>query len=396
MQKTVLVYISINNKEVLLGTVFVNLVRGKETYSFEYSDEALLNNYSNYIVDEEVVFTKGRQFKIDSSVPYHFLEDSSPDRWGRNLIKRNAGQINLQFSDYLLGVSDLTRMGALRYKLISDGPYLGEDNSIPPLEFLSKFEKIAFNYDEFDTKEEWKILLSPGSSLGGARPKATFYDSKGNYFLAKFNHKNDDYDVSKVEYLTYLLAKKCGVEISESKLISIDEKRSSFLTKRFDRNNKERYHYVSFMTLLNAEEGDSSNHSYLEVVEALLKRSSQPKEDLEQLFKRIAFSIIFHNYDNHLRNHGMLLVDNKWKLAPCFDINIYPFNGQHALTVDGGNASLDNLLENALFFRLNKEKAAQIVDLMQNVAKTCLKDYCQELKIEKSLAKRLNDLINAE
>ena len=396
MEKTILVYIQIKNDNVLLGTVFVDNVRGKEAYSFAYSDNALLNNYSNYIIDEEIMFTKGRQFKSDSSIPYHFLEDSSPDRWGRNLIKRNASQKNLQFSDYLLGVSDLTRMGALRYKLVADGPFLGEDNNIPSLEYLNKFEKIAFSYDEFDTKKDWKLLLSPGSSLGGARPKATFYDSEGNYYLAKFNHKDDEYDISKIEYLTYKLAIKCGIEMSESKLIQIDEKRSVFLTKRFDRNISERYHYVSFMTLLNARDGDSSNHTYLEAVESLLTRSDQPQQDLEQLFKRIAFSIIFHNYDNHLRNHGLLLTGGKWKLSPCFDINIFPYNGQHALTVDGNEMTIDNLLENSLFFRISRETANGIVEQIKIVAKTCLSDICQELKVNKTLTKRLKGLIIAK
>lgn len=383
-----------DNKDVLLGTVFVDNSRGKETYSFEYSEEALLNNYSKIIIDEDIVFAKGRQFKTDSSSPYHFLEDSSPDRWGRNLIKRNEGNRNLSFSDYLLAVSDITRMGALRYKLNnSDAPFLGEDCNIPPLKYLSEFENIAYHYNEFDPKEDWKLLLSPGSSLGGARPKATFYDSDNNYYLAKFNHKNDEYDVSKIEYLTYRLAVKCGIEISESRLINIDNKRSVFVTKRFDREVNKRFHYVSFMTLLSANDGDSNSHSYLEVVDALLKISNQPQKDLEQLFRRIAFSIIFHNYDNHLRNHGLLLKDDKWQLSPCFDINISPYPGSHSLTVDGDDPTIDNLINNANYFRLDKEAANSIVDQIRCAAKTCLSDICQELSVDKGFRKKLEEII---
>lgn len=393
MEKKILVYISINNKDALLGTVFVDNIKGKETYSFTYSDEATLNNLSNYIIDEDITFTRGRQFKIDSTSPYHFLEDSAPDRWGRNLIKRINKNKNLQFSDYLLGVSDISRMGALRYKLDINGPFLGEDDNIPPLEFLNKFENAAYYYNEFDLKEDWKILLSPGSSLGGTRPKATFYDGNGAFYLAKFNHKNDDYDISKIEYLTYRLAIKCGIEMMESKIISLDNKRSVFLTKRFDRNNKTRYHYVSFMTLLNAKDGDSNNHSYLEMAEALLKRSNNPSNDLEQLFRRIAFSIIFHNYDNHLRNHGMIFKDKKWQLSPAFDLNISPYPGQHVLSIDGSGSTIEDLIDNAEYFRLHKKTATEIIEKMKNVAKTSLVDICQELKVEKGLIKQLEQLI---
>ena len=396
MEKKIFVYISINNNDVLLGTVFVDNHKGKETYSFEYSNEALTNNLSNYIIDDDLTFVRGRQFKRDSSSPYHFLEDSSPDRWGRNLIKRIARNKNLQFSDYLLGVSDISRMGALRYKLDVNGSFLGEDDNIPPLEFLNKFEDAAYHYNEFDLKEDWKILLSPGSSLGGARPKATFYDGSGAFYLAKFNHKNDDYDISKIEYLTYRLAIKCDIDLMESKLITLDNKRSIFLTKRFDRDNKTRYHYTSFMTLLDAKDGDSNNHSYLEIVESLLKVSNQPEKDLAQLFRRIAFSIIFHNYDNHLRNHGMIFKDKKWQLSPAFDLNISPYYGQHVLTIDGNGATLDDLIENSFYFRLDKKTAFEIIKKMRNVAKTSLMDICQELRVEKGLAKQFEQLILGE
>lgn len=394
MEEKIYVYLSIDNQDVLLGTVFVNNNKGKETYSFEYSGEALVNNYSNYILDEEIIFAKGRQFKLDSSSPYHFLEDSAPDRWGRNLIKRDAGQRNLQFTDYLLGVSDFTRMGALRYKLNNPNePFLKDDNNVPPLKYLNEFENVAYNYNEFDDKKEWEILLSPGSSLGGARPKATFYDSNENLYLAKFNHRNDDYDFSKIEYLTYLLAIKSGIEMSESRLIQIDKTRSVFLTRRFDRDKKHRYHYVSFMTLLNAKDGDSESHNYLEVVEALLKRSNQPKKDLEQLFRRIAFSIVFHNYDNHLRNHGLIFIENKWKLSPCFDVNISPYIGRHSVSIDGNGMTLDNLLENSKYFRLDKDTANNIINQIKGVAKTCLSDLCEELEVDKGLTKKLKEMI---
>ena len=346
------------------------------------------------ILDSGCCVAKGRQFKTDSSSPYHFLEDSSPDRWGRNLIKRNERNKNLSFSDYLLKVSDISRMGALRYRLNDiNSPFLGENDNIPPLKYLSEFENAAYFYNEFDLKEDWKVLLSPGSSLGGARPKATFYDSDGKLYLAKFNHKNDEYDVSKIEYLTYRLAIKCGIDMSESRLINIDNKRSVFITKRFDRDINKRFHYVSFMTLLSASDGDSSDHSYLEVVDSLLKISSQPLKDLEQLFRRIAFSIIFHNYDNHLRNHGIILKDNKWQLSPCFDINISPYPGRHSLTIDGGNMTVENLIDNAAYFRLDKKTATEIIDQIKNIAEIYLADYCQELSIDKGLKKKLYELI---
>ena len=395
--KNIFVYFSTKNEDIWLGTVYVDVIRGKEIFSFEYSKEALKRNLSNIILDEDISFTSGRQFKNDSSSPYHFLEDSSPDRWGRNLIKRNASNRQLVFTDYLLLISDISRMGALRYKLDEDDDFLSKDNNIPPLKFINEFENIAYHYEEFGLDDSWKKLLLPGSSLGGARPKATFYDANGDFYLAKFNHRNDQYDISKIEYLTYLLAVKVGINVSESKLLSVNDNRSVFITKRFDRNKNERYHYSSFMTLLNAKDGESMNHSYLEMVEVIIKMSNNPEADLKELFKRIAFYNLIHNYDDHLRNHSMIFKDGGWRLSPCYDINISFDANRLILSIDcNEDTSNDYLIENAIYFRLDKKEARDIVSKMRNDISVSFKYYCQDLKIDKDLTKYLFAVLDIE
>lgn len=391
------IYIYYKDESNLIGTLYVDTSRNKEMYSFEYSIDALKSNLTSVINDSEIEKIAGRQFKLDSSTPYHFLQDSSPDRWGQNLIKKKLNNKNINYSDYLLNVSDCSRMGALRYKEDINGPFLLDDSNIPPYKFLRELENAAYNYEEFSDDEYWKLLLSPGSSLGGARPKATIYGSQNELYMAKFNHKNDDYDVSKVEYLTYRLAKDVGINFSDSRLIEISSNRSVFLTKRFDRDKEDRIHYVSFMTILNVKEGDSSKYTYLDVAESLIQNSGNPIEDLKELFRRIAFYIIVHNYDDHLRNMGMIYKDGQYRLSPCFDVNITLYNSDLTLSIDGdGNNTLDKLIECASFFRIELEEGRKIIKEMRETISKSFKRVAKEINLDSNIYNHISRFLSVE
>lgn len=388
------IYIYYQNEDNFIGTVYVDFLRGKEIYSFEFSEYALRHNLCYLILDHEISNISGRQYKKDSSIPYSFLTDLAPDRWGKNLIQRNYDNETLNFSDYLLNVSDVSRMGALRLKLDKNSLFVLEDKDIPPFKFINELEQAAYNYDKFSKNDDWKVLLSPGSSLGGSRPKATLYNNDGELYLAKFGHKDDEYDVSKIEYFTYLLAKSVGIDISDSSFIEISSKRSVFLTKRFDRNKDERIHYVSFMTLFGANDGDSPSYSYVDIAEKLQMTSKNPRFDLRELFKRVAFYILVHNFDDHLRNIGMLYKDGGYVLAPCFDVNISFYKSHLTLTIDGSNDySLNNLVTNSNYFGIKNDEAKEIVlNMTQTIKETYLKE-ANRLRIYKNLLSKFEEFL---
>lgn len=388
------IYIYYQNEDNFIGTVYVDFLRGKEIYSFEFSEYALRHNLCYFIIDNEISNISGRQYKKDSSIPYSFLTDLAPDRWGKNLIQRNFDTETLNFSDYLLNVSDVSRMGALRLKLDKNSLFVLEEKDIPPFKFINELEEAAYNYDKFSENDDWKVLLSPGSSLGGSRPKATLYNNDGELYLAKFGHKDDEYDVSKIEYFTYLLAKNVGIDISDSSFVEISSKRSVFLTKRFDRNKDERIHYVSFMTLFGANDGDSSSYSYVDIAEKLQMTSKNPRFDLRELFKRVAFYILVHNYDDHLRNIGMLYKDGGYVLAPCFDVNISFYKSHLTLTIDGSNDySLNNLVINSNYFGIKNDEAKAIVSNMKQIIKETYLKEANRLKIDKNLLSKFEEFL---
>ena len=395
MDKKLFVYISIEKHDYLLGTIYLGYSKGEEIYSFEYSNEAFDKGLQNIFLDTSIEPISGRQFKVNSNIPYGFMKDSSPDRWGRNLIKKNNKDKFLFETDYLLKVSDISRMGALRFKEDLNGNFLSSNSDIPQYKYIRELEQVAFNFDDFDESDEWKMLLSPGSSMGGARPKAVIYDNDNQIFIAKFNHKNDEYDISKVEYLTYLLAKDCGINMSESRLVELSKNRSVFLTKRFDRNSDERIHYASFMNLLGAQDGDSNNYSYLDLVECITKYSSSTSDDLKELFKRAAFSLLVHNYDNHLRNHGLLFKNKKWSLSPCFDVNIVPYKGRFAVSIDKTKQdTVAQLIETAPYYRIAKEDAEKMINEMRQIIINNLDKHMKAANLEQNLSRKIKSLLS--
>ena len=359
----------------LMGYLYVDVVRGTESYSFEYNKEWLNNNSINFI-DPDLSFYNGRQYPIEKEI-FGLFSDSVPARWGRIFMERKESIIaeaeqrkpnKLFDSDFLLGVYDETRMGAIRFKLEENGDFISSDKSMPtpPWKSLRELEDIALKIDSNETiKDEWlNILIKPGSSLGGARPKANVYDEKGNLWIAKFPSKNDEYNVGAWEKVASALAKMCGLNVPESRLERFSKYGDTFIVKRFDRNKEKRIHYSSAMTMLGKTDGASSKDgsSYLDIVSFIKSFGSNPKEDIIELWKRIVFNIAISNTDDHLRNHGFILDRSGWRLSPLFDINPVPYGNELSLLIDNVNSiiSVDIAIEASKYYGLSKDEAKEI------------------------------------
>jgi serine/threonine-protein kinase HipA len=370
----------------LMGVLSVTPSKGKETFSFEYSNAWLQSGFSQ-MIDPDLQLYSGAYYPRDDKPNFGVFLDSCPDRWGRVLMQRREAAIakqegkapkKLLESDFLLGVYDRHRMGALRFKLTEDGPFFNDNKAmaVPPWTSLGELEQASIKFEEDNTDDpdylKWiGVLIAPGSSLGGARPKASVIDTKNNLWIAKFPSKHDDKDVAAWEMVTSELAKKAGITIAESKLQQFNNRYHTFLTKRFDRTTKgERIHFASAMTLLGHRDGeDSAGASYLEMAEFITRHGAAVEKDLEQLWRRIVFSICVKNTDDHLRNHGFLLIESGWMLSPAYDINPNEYGKGLSLNISDTDNALDIALamEVAGYFRLSEEKANRIVKQILSV-----------------------------
>lgn len=371
-----------------LGTLSVQAPRGKEVFSFEY-DATWLRRDDNRILDPDLRFYKGPQYASSGKPNFGLFLDSSPDRWGRVLMRRREAILarkegraprRLGEADYLLGVYDKNRMGALRFKVPGSEAYQNSDAAMatPPWSTLRDLEYASFlvEHEEDDEKlDPWlAMLIAPGSSLGGARPKASVVDEKGELWIAKFPGKDDERDSGAWEMLVSDLARAAGIEMSECRLDSFSKRGSTFLTKRFDRIGEGRIHFASAMTLLGRKDGDdaAAGASYLELAEFIMRSGSRPDADLRELWKRIVFSIAVSNTDDHLRNHGFLLDAKGWRLSPAYDINPSPDSAGLSLAIDEHDNSLDFglALSVAPYFRLSKPEALSIMEAIRGVTAT--------------------------
>lgn len=359
----------------LLGTLFVDHVRGKESYSFEYETDWLKKSKYAISLDPDLQMFAGRQYLLGDKDIFGIFADSSPDRWGRVLMTRRERIIadqearkprKLLNSDFLLGVYDETRMGAIRFKTDKDGPFLSDDDKTPtpPWTSLRTLEEAArqFENDESGLEQQWvKQLIKPGSSLGGARPKATVRDTEGNLWIAKFPSKHDEFNVGAWEKVVHDLAKMCGLNVPESRLTSFSKYGSTFLVKRFDRDGDRRIHFASAMTMLGKQDGASAadGTGYLDIVSFIKSNGAQPKKDLVELWKRIVFSMAVSNTDDHLRNHGFILTKNGWCLSPMYDVNPIPEGYELSLCVneDDPAISIALAIETASYFDISKKDA---------------------------------------
>lgn len=340
-----------------IGTLFIDEGKGKEVISFEYDEEWLANANDKLVFDPDLSLFKGRQYTPSDKPVFGVFSDSCPDRWGETLIKRRELILakkeerkprRLTKLDFLLGVYDETRMGALRFAEEDGGPFISNDKDMatPPWTTLRKLEtaSLAFEKDKDGEAEKWlKQLLAPGSSLGGARPKASVMAPDNSLWIAKFPSKHDDINKGAWEMVVHDLAVMCGLNVPEAKLENFSKNGSTFLVKRFDREGSRRIHYASALTLLGKIDGSKadSGSSYLELVSLIREYGATPKKDLQELWRRIVFSMAVSNTDDHLRNHGFLLSKEGWKLSPLFDVNPEPAGDVLSLNVDENNNMID-------------------------------------------------------
>jgi len=372
-----------------IGKLSAQQSKGKETYSFEY-DEEWVNSKPQFMLDPELDFFTSRQFPAKKN--FGVFLDSIPDRWGRVLMQTREAQRatkekrktkSLREFDYLLGVDDHSRMGALRFKTAPQGSFLNNDQAFPTPPWTSLRElqysaKIVEEGDPAKVAEQLARLIAPGSSLGGARPKANILDDNNDLWIAKFPSKNDSYDKGAWEYLTYRLAIKANIQMVTSTLQKVSQKYHTFLTKRFDRINGKRIHFASAMTMTQYDEASirDTRVSYLELAEFIQRDSKASarsiKEDLHELWRRIIFNIAISNTDDHLRNHGFIIKNNEWRLSPAYDLNPATDKKGLALNIDMANNALDyNLAKDvgSAFFQLsNNEMTCIIQEVKQAVS----------------------------
>ena len=378
-EKTIFVYENWRReKPSLIGSLHTSFIRGQESFSFDYADEWLNSFESAYSLDPDLSLYRGRQYTpLDKSL-FGLFADSCPDRWGRLLMKRKEAidarkedrkPRKLAESDFLLGVYDESRMGALRFSLEEGGEFLSNERAFatPPWISLRTLENasIAFENDDSGLDEKWlNELLAPGSSLGGARPKASVQAADGSLWIAKFPSKNDEYNSGAWEKVVHDLARLCSLNVPESKLETFSKTGSTFLVKRFDRDGKRRIHFASAMTLLGKTDGASGadGTSYLDLASYIRANGAEPKQDLMELWQRIVFNMAVSNTDDHLRNHGFILAPTGWRLSPLFDVNPIPSGDRLSLNVSENDNSIDLSLtmEVAEYFGLTKNEAAKI------------------------------------
>jgi len=370
-----------------MGILYSDRLKAKEIFSFEYDGDWLKNGPAQ-LLDTSLQLYSGLHYLNEEQDNFGIFLDSSPDRWGRILMRRREAAIarnenreeqKLFETDYLLGVYDGHRMGAIRFKLEEEGPFLNDNRNIasPPWTSLRELEQISLRLEEDDVTEDpeylkWlSMLIAPGVSLGGARPKASIIDNDGGLWIAKFPSKNDQGDIGGWEIVTYELALMAGIEMAESKAQKFSSDYYTFLTKRFDRNNEgQRIHFASAMTMLGYKDGQDhvDGASYLELVEFIQRNGANVDHDLEQLWRRIIFSICVTNTDDHLRNHGFLLTNDGWVLSPAYDINPIETGVGLKLNISDEDNSLDlNLaMDVSDFFRLTEKRANEIIDEVLN------------------------------
>jgi serine/threonine-protein kinase HipA len=374
----------------LIGILGSQITRGHEIFSFAYEKDWINSKFA-ILLDPELKHFTGPQFPSQGKANFGVFTDSSPDRWGRVLMQRREAlaarqedrKVNPLFdSDYLLGVFDLFRMGGLRFKLDPKGSFLDsqKDYSAPPFIRLRELEEASLrleedvNMDDVALNESIMLLLAPGASLGGARPKASIIDPEGNLWIAKFPSRQDDTDIGGWEAVVNQLARQAGIQTAEGYARKFTSKYHSFVTKRFDRIQDQRIHFASAMTLMGHHDGLSGKEgiSYLHLAECIVKYSAQANKDLKELWTRIVFNICVSNTDDHLRNHGFLLTPKGWILSPAYDMNpVVNATGLHLNITEYDNAlELDLAREVASRFRVKPaEMEAIIVKVLQSVGR---------------------------
>lgn len=369
------------DKPELIGRLTYERLRGNGTYGFSF-DNDWLKNHSDILLSEEVGNFSGFQYSQEVHV-FGFVSDTLPDRWGRRLLERKEQteaieekrpKRTLYSYDYLVGIDDFLRMGALRLKKDPDGEFLNSDSRliVPPLTSIKELTIAAQEYEKSDEanelpEEKWiRQLAHPGTSLGGARPKANVVDEKEHLWIAKFPSRKDVYDMALWEHLCHLLAKEAGINVAETNLIPAgNDGYHALLSKRFDRTDDgKRIHFASAMTMTGLTDGDNheTGHGYLDIVDFIIKGCCDVDENLNELYRRVAFNICVGNSDDHFRNHGFLLTKKGWTLSPAYDLNPTDSMTQSLLIDNDSNeSSLKRLLSACDDYYISSETAEQII-----------------------------------
>jgi serine/threonine-protein kinase HipA len=368
------VHLSIPGGTRKIGVARGNRARGKETVVFEYSDE-WLRDAERFELEPGLPLTPGGFAPPAGQAIHGALGDSAPDTWGRRLMQRaerrhaeREGRAvrTLMESDYLLGVSDESRLGALRFRRSDEGAFLAESlGGIPPPVELGRLLQCTGRIlrDE-ETDEDLQLIFAPGSSLGGARPKASVVDRKGRLAIAKFPKETDEYSIETWEEIALRLAERAGIATPQHELLEVAG-RAVLLTRRFDRLDGRRIPFLSAMAMLGAKDGDVG--SYPEMVDALARHGAQAKKDAQALYRRAAFNVLVSNVDDHLRNHGFLRVDRSgWTLSPAYDLNPVPADLKARvlstnIDLEEATCSIDLLEASAEYFALTLADARSIL-----------------------------------
>lgn len=410
--KTLYVYAGFDwlTKPLLVGELGYESLRGSDSYAFKFNEE-WLGKYGSLYLSADINNYPGQQYTQPGRDIFGCFSDALPDRWGRLLLNRREQILateerrpirKLSSFDYLMGIDDFSRMGGFRFKTAPDGEFINCDSHlrIPPLTDLRSLVAASMEVEKSEElnrlpEKKWiQQLVHPGSSLGGARPKAGVRDTDGCLYVAKFPSRNDDYDVSLWEHLSHLLAKKAGVTAAETSVIPTGEKYHALLSKRFDRTvDGRRIHFASAMTLLGLTDGcdAKTNNGYLDIVDFILQSCCHVEKNLRQLYRRVAFNIAIGNSDDHFRNHGFLLTPQGWTLSPAYDMNPTTNEYQSLLiTATTNKADLNLLLEASEEYMIGKEEATRIIQEVTDAVKSW-----QKMALGLGIAKREMDLFES-
>jgi serine/threonine-protein kinase HipA len=355
------------------------LLHDRGTLRFAY-DAAWIKNPQAFALDPDLSLGEGTYFPNAEAGNFRVFDDSAPDRWGQTLMKRREALAakderrkprTLYAWDFLLGVEDVSRQGALRYRSLGEEAFLAHDTlTVPPAASLKELEIVAREItakriDDLTALRQWlKVLVAPGASLGGARPKASFIESNGNLWIAKFPARDDTRDVGAWEAVAQRLAARAGIDVPQSELRRFSSEYHTFCVKRFDRSGARRRFYASAMAMLRKDQSEGT--SYLDIAEFLRTRGAEGhiESDLEQLFRRVAFNVAIGNRDDHLRNHGFILTATGWRLAPAFDLNPNTDRADHVLNIDESDnrPSLSTVIETSEWYVGSKDRGRAIVE----------------------------------
>lgn len=376
------------DEPIFMGTLHNEIIRGKEVFSYE-NDPGWLKEAYFRALDPDLSEFAGKQYLPADKSNFGLFLDSAPDRWGRTLMRRREAmnarmedrpQRALTEADFLMGIYDGNRMGALRFKCSPDGEFMDNNKALatPPWASIRELEHASLQLEREELPDmaehaQWlNLLIAPGSSLGGARPKANVLDESGHLWIAKFPSGSDAKNMGAWELVTARMAQACGIVMAECRAQKFSSNHHTFLTKRFDRNNEgRRIHFASAMTLLGYTDGASHAEgvSYLELAEWIMANCDDTDRNLEQLWRRIIFSIAVSNCDDHLCNHGFILTPKGWQLSPAYDINPDENGLGLKLNISEDDNTLDFDLAQrvAPYFGLDKRQSEKICDEIKRV-----------------------------